>query len=164
MAKKVKIFSIKDGHIPSDFVHSAVDHLTAAQALFETNPSHYDSAGYIAHIGVELLLKAWLLELAGEFEGVHRLEVLYSALAAKHGAPQLTQEQTGLVQTLDQFEQLRYPNRKQPIEVGDEHWAEIKEFVGFICRSMPEAIPAALDQAEFGRKGGRVLMQKKNAE
>ena len=164
MAKNVRIFSIKDGHVPSDFLHSAVDHLTAAQALFETNPSHYDSAGYIAHIGVELLLKAWLLELAGEFKGVHKLEALYSVLAVKHGAPQLTHEQTALVQTLDRFEQLRYPNRKQPTEIGDAHWAEIEVFVGFICRSMPEAMPAALGKADFGRKGGRVLVQMENAK
>lgn len=154
-------FSTKDGLIPSDFLHSALDHITAAKALFETNPSHYDSAGYVAHIGVELLLKAWLLEASGQFEGIHNLQALYAQLTQQYGAPKLKPEQASTLEMLDKFERLRYPNPKQPTEVGDSDWSDIELLVGFICRSMPPVISEALDKAQFGRKGGRVLMEKK---
>jgi len=157
----VRTFRTKDGFVSSDFLHSALDHITAAQALFETDPSHYDSAGYLAHMGVELLLKSWLLEEAGQFEGIHNLEVLYEQLVEKHGAPSLESEQAEALEMLDQFEQLRYPNPKQPTEVGDDDWPHIESLVEFICRSMPVAISESLDKAQFGKKGGRVLMQKK---
>jgi HEPN domain-containing protein len=157
----VRTFRIQDGLVPSDFLHSAHDHLTAAQALFETNPSHYDSAGYLAHMGVELLLKSWLLEEAGQFEGIHNLETLYAQLVGKHAAPGLEPEHAEVLEMLDQFEQLRYPNPMQPTEVGEDDWLHIESLVGFICRSMPAAISEALDKAPFGKKGGRVLMHKK---
>ena len=82
-----RIFSTADGLVPVDFAHCALDHMTAAHALFDTDPSHYDSAGYLVHIGVELLLKSWLLQAAGEFEGTHNLKALYAALEAKHCGP-----------------------------------------------------------------------------
>lgn len=160
----VRTFSTKDGLVPSDFLHTALDHVTAAQALFSTNPSHYDSAGYLAHIGVELLLKAWRLEVAGQFEGIHNLQVLYALLTKEHGAPKLAAEQTSVLKMLDQFEQLRYPNPKQPTEVGNSDWTDIELLVDVLCRAMPVVIPEAMEKAEFGRKGGRVLMRKKIAQ
>lgn len=156
-----RMFSTKDGLVPSDFLHAALDHVTAAQALFATDPSHYDSAGYLAHIGVELILKAWLLETAGQFEGIHNLQTLYAQLSQEYGAPKLEPEKTSVLEMLDQFEQLRYPNPKEPTEVGNSDWTDIESLVGFLCRSMPTAISEAMEKAEFGRKGGRVLMRKK---
>ena len=156
-----RIFSTKDGFVPSDFLHAALDHVTAAQALFATDPSHYDSAGYLAHIGVELLLKAWLLEAAGQFEGIHNLQLLYAQLLQKHAAPKLSADQARVLEMLDQFEQLRYPNPLQPTEVGDSDWADIESLVDFLRRSMPTAIPENMEKTQLGRKGGRVLMAKK---
>lgn len=68
-----RIFTTADGLLPVDLAHCGLDHLTAAQRLFNSDPSHYDSAGYLAHIGVELLLKGWLLETTGRFEAIHNL-------------------------------------------------------------------------------------------
>ncbi len=156
-----RTFSTADGLVPVDFAHCGLDHITAARALFETDPSHYDSAGYLAHIGVELLLKCWLLQVAGQFEGIHNLQLLYEQLAAKHGAPKLDESQTEVLTMLDQYEQLRYPNPKQPTEIGDEDWPKIERFVAFLCREMPQEIEKALEQVVPGRKAGRVLMKKK---
>ena len=156
-----RMFSTADGLVPADFAHCALDHVTAAHALFETNPSHYDSAGYLAHIGVELLLKSWLLQAAGQFAGIHNLQLLYKELVANHGAPALDQAQLEVLATLDQYEQLRYPNPKQPTEVGDEDWPRIEALVGFICRAMPQQVPEALEQVVPGHKAGRVLMRKR---
>ena len=158
----VRIFSVaKDGLIPSDFLHSGLDHMTAAKLLFDSNPSHYDSGGYLAHIAVELLIKAWLLEIAGEFEGIHNLENHYAQLVENHIVPALDKEHQATLKMLDQFEQLRYPNRKNPVEIGDADFPRIDALVSHLCRSMPESIPKALEQGEHVRKGGRILMEKK---
>lgn len=152
----------KDRLVAADFLHAGLDHMTAAKLLFESDdPSHFDSAGYLAHMAVELLVKAWLLEVAGEFEGTHSLKALYDVLQEKHGVPPLDDEQQGVLRMLDQFEQLRYPNPKRPTEIGDEDLPRTEELVGHLCRSMPKAIPEALEKIELGRKGGRVLMRKK---
>lgn len=159
-----RIFSVaKDGLIPSDFLHSGLDHMTAAKLLFDSSPDHYDSGGYLAHIAVELLIKAWLLEIAGEFEGVHNLEILYAHLVEKHGISPLDEKHQATLRMLDQFEQLRYPNRKEPVEIGSTDFPGIDALVGHLCRSMPEAIPKALEQeqGEHIRKGGRILMKKR---
>lgn len=159
----VRTFSTKDGLIPGDFLHAALDHIAAAEVLFASDPSHYDSAGYLAHIGVELLLKAWLLGAAGQFEGIHNLHALYVRLSREHGAPNLAAEQTSILEMLDQFEHLRYPNPLQPTEIGESDWTDIESLVGFLYEAMPTAILEAMEKAEFGRKGGRVLMEKKIA-
>jgi HEPN domain-containing protein len=152
----------KDGLVAADFLHAGLDHRTAAKLLFESDdPSHFDSAGYLAHMAVELLLKAWLLEVAGEFEGIHNLQALYDVLQKKHGVAPLDDEQQQVLKMLDQFEQLRYPNPKQPTEIGDEDLLRTEVLVGHLCRSMPKAISEALEKVEPGRKGGRVLMRKK---
>lgn len=155
-----RTFSTSDGLVPVDFAHCGLDHTTAARVLFGSDPSHYDSAGYLAHIGVELLLKSWLLQVLGQFEGVHNLMALYSELESKCGAPALNAGQIELLATLDGYEQLRYPNPKKPTEVGDGDWVRIEAFVGFVCNAMPQEIPSALEQVVPGRKAGRVLMKK----
>ncbi|MES2687145.1 MAG: HEPN domain-containing protein [Pseudomonadota bacterium] len=152
----------KDGLVAADFLHGGLDHMTAAKLLFKSDdPSHFDSAGYLAHMAVELLVKSWLLEVAGEFEGIHNLQSLYDVLQKKYGVVPLDDEQQQVLKMLDQFEQLRYPNPKQPTEIGDEDLPRIEALVGHLCRSMPKTIPEALEKIEPGRKGGRVLMRKK---
>lgn len=151
----------KDGLVACDFLHGGLDHMTAAKQLFESDPSHFDSAGYLAHMAVELIVKAWLLETAGEFEGVHDLRALYGVLETKHGAPALSDEHLQVLNMLDQFEQLRYPNPKQPTEIGDRDLPNIEALVGHLCRTMPQSVSEALARIEPGRKGGRRLMRKK---
>lgn len=160
-----RIFSVaKDGLVACDFLHSGLDHVTGSKLLFNSDdPGHLDSAGYLAHIGVELLLKAWLLEVAGEFEGIHNLEALYELLIRKYKAAPLNGEQQEVLRMLDQFEQLRYPNPKQPTEIGDDALPHIEALVEQIYYSMPSSIPDALEEIAPGRKGGRVLMRKRIA-
>lgn len=157
----MRTFYVDDGLVPADFVHCGLDHVTAARLLFDSDPSHFDSAGYLAHIGVELLLKAWLLQVNGQFDGVHSLRELYSQLEGKCGATKLESPQIAILNVLDQYEQLRYPNPKHPTEVGEDDWPQIESLVGFICRAMPLEIAEMLEGIVPGRKAGRVLMVKK---
>lgn len=124
--KRSRIFTKDDGFEAGDLLHCGQNHLSAAEALFAGSPSFYDSAGYLAHMGIELLLKGWLLEVAGEFPGVHRISDLWTDLMKRHGAPTLTENETNLLMKLDQFGTLRYPNKKAPTEVGTEDWELIK--------------------------------------
>jgi HEPN domain-containing protein len=157
-----KIFTARsDGLVPCDLLHSGLDQMTAAKALFDTDPSHYDSAGYLAHLGVELIVKSWLLELEGEFEGIHNLQSLFQRLVDKHGVEALSAEHQATLKLLDQFDHLRYPNRNEPVEIGDDDYPRIEALVGHLCRSMPQSIPDSMEKLEYGHKGGRVLMKKK---
>ena len=159
--KRPRTFAKEDGVEAGDLLHCGEDHLSAAELLFSASPSFYDSAGYLAHMGIELLLKSWLLEAAGKFLGIHRLSELWDTLMESHGAPALTENESKLLTKLDQFETLRYPNRKAPTEVGTEDWEMVDAFSKKLRGLMPQSIeiPAAADN--LVRKSGRVLMKKK---
>lgn len=157
----VKTYTQDDGICTADMIHSAVDHLTAAKVLFSTDAGHYDSAGYIAHIGIELLLKGWIFEVSGKFTGTHNLRALHEVLVKSHGAAELSGEDKDLLKTLDQFESLRYPNRNDPTDVGSEDWDKTEVFAGALCKAMPASVQEKLSMIEPYTKGGRALMQKK---
>ena len=158
-------FMKSDGLLPVDLVHSAMDHLTAAELLFDAGPHLYDSAGYLSQLGIELLLKGWLLEVVGFFDGTHSLKDLYNTLCTEI-ADDLEEIDAAILGKLDNFADLRYPNRHSPVEIGDDDWEQISIEVGHICRAMPEEIVAELEKINASgqpkvTKGGRVLMQKK---
>jgi hypothetical protein len=51
-----KMFSRSDGYTEQDLLQSATDHLASARRLFEGGPRCFDSAGYLSHLGIELIL------------------------------------------------------------------------------------------------------------
>lgn len=159
--KRPRTFTKEDGVEAGDLLHCGQDHLSSARVLFESSPSFYDSAGYLAHMGIELLLKSWLLEVAGEFPGIHRLSDLWADLLKSHGAPALTESEANLLTKLDQFETLRYPNKKEPTEVGTEDWEMINAFAEKLRSLIPQSINTPKAADNFVRKSGRVLMKKK---
>jgi len=61
-----------------DLLQAAIDHLASAKALFERGPRCYDSAGYLAHLGFELIFKAVLLQTACRFPDTHSFSTLFS--------------------------------------------------------------------------------------
>src|SRR5436190_23698313 len=66
-----RVFLRSDGYTERDLLQSATDHLASARRLFEGGPRCFDSAGYLSHLGIELILKAFLLHRDGEFPGEH---------------------------------------------------------------------------------------------
>src|SRR5690348_14248406 len=145
-------FTAADGLIPGDLVHCGLDHLTAARLLFRSEPGHFDAAGYLTHIGVELLLKGWLLDSVGSFRDSHNLEALYDRLESECGATPLTEKHKELLAVLNQYAELRYPNRRKPTEIGDGNWPEIEALVGHLCRSMPKTLEQALEGIDPTKK------------
>jgi HEPN domain-containing protein len=157
-------FTTADGLVPEDLIHCGLDHITAAQLLFESDPGHFDAAGYLIHIGVELLLKGWLLETTGFFKDTHDLRLLYERLVSQASAVPPDNKQRGLLATLDEYANLRYPNRKHPTEIGTENLPEIEALIGHLLRSMPERIEQLVGQIDPVKKAGRVLMKKRKED
>ena len=112
-------------------------------------------------MGIELLLKSWLLEAAGKFSGIHRISDLWDVLMRSHGAPTLTESESKLLAKLDQFERLRYPNIKEPTEVGTDDWEIINVFACKLRDLMPQSIEILKSTDNLVRKSGRVLMKKR---
>ena len=54
-------FTAADGCTTRDLVTYPRDHMASARVLFQKSFDCYDSAGYLSHLGIELLLKAFLL-------------------------------------------------------------------------------------------------------
>lgn len=155
------IFSVKDGVHADDLLRCGFDHLRAAETLFGGSPSYFDSAGYLSHLGVESLLKAWLLHITGEFEATHSCKKLYKALVRKCDAPALIEDQKEVLRILDRYEALRYPNRNAPTSVGTEDWGKIQNLIEEINQMLPKDLTAKLDEMEPTKKAGRVLMKKR---
>ncbi len=159
-------FTHTDGIRPTDLLHCGLDHLGAAQTLFDTGPHFYDSAGYLAHLGIEMLIKGWTLEVCGSFLGVHDLEDLYAELERQGQAAPLDANLAPILEKLSGYEELRYPNLLAPTEVGSNDWPDVARLAGHICQSMPKALEKQLAKINSGDSGtpitkaGRMLMKK----
>lgn len=157
-------FTKEDGLHPEDLFHSAHDHASAARMLAASSASHLDSAGYLAHIAVELALKAWLLFGTGKFDGVHSLHRLYEQLQEELGAPNLSDPFQKLLSTFDGYAELRYPNRNAPTEVGSADLGELTALIDFIYSCYPPELRSSISGLDPTQKGGRVLMKKRIEE
>jgi HEPN domain-containing protein len=147
--------------VPIDLLHSSLDHLKAAQYLFKYSASYFDSAGYLAHLAIELMLKAWLLQNAGEFKGLHVLSDLHADLVRDQAARHLSVDETMTLTRLDRFAELRYPNRNDPVEVGNETVEAINSLYDAIFNQLPQELLDAFNTLNPLEKGGRVLMKRK---
>ncbi len=154
-----KKFNTNDGFRSEDLVQSAVDHLASARLLFERNPRCYDSAGYLAHLGLELMLKSILLKQNEEFPSGHDLEVLYKRVV-KLEANRLGKNEEETLKEVNRFFNLRYTNPETPVEIGDDDWKRIEKlsynFLGFF----PADILSSLNKSDHYEKGGRKLFFK----
>ena len=155
-----RVFTRDDGYVPADLVRCGVDHLSAARHLFERDPDAYDSAGYLSQLGIELILKGWLLEASGKFSDDHRLSRLYGELVRQKRAEPLDAEMVALLGKLDSFFNLRYPKPERPMEIGSEDADRVRVFASMLYHSMPKSLLDALGKLESNKKAGRILMRK----
>lgn len=157
----VKRFTRADGFKPEDLMHSGIDHIGSAEVLFQRDPSCYDSAGYLAHLGLELILKGMHLFTLHEFQDSHELKKLYDRLQANETVPPLGAEMRDLLARLSTFGELRYPKPAGPVEIGSDDLPEIRAFARVLLHAMPKDLLAALEAIVPGRKGGRILLRKR---
>lgn len=157
----VKRFTEADGYSVRDILHFGVDHLESARILFGQGANCLDSAGYLSHLGLELLLKAWHLHQFKSFENKHDLVGLYGCLKPCLDGKPFSVEQNGLLQKLDSYYELRYPRQHAPIETGTDDWLPIEELLDTLWDQMPKELSSVLFEIVPTKKGGRVLMKKK---
>ena len=118
---KQKYFTKQEGYRTDDLVLYARDHMLASQYLFEANnPYFIDSAGYLSHMGIELLLKAWALHRNGQFLKTHRLDFLIEDLGLKRLI--IPKPMCAAIYLADSFENLKYPSPHAPQAVGGDDW------------------------------------------
>lgn len=153
-------FTTAEGFTVIELLHYGFDHVSAARYLLRRSASYFDSAGYLAHIGIELLLKAWHLDVLGYFEDTHNLQELWGVIAKAPGVQRLTSRSVRTLALLDTYERLRYPNPRSPIEIGSEHLTKVDALVKALKQRMPDSLVLAYSQIDVLKKGGRVLMKR----
>ena len=159
ISKKIKKFSANDGFNAGDLCHYARDHLASAKLLFARNYRCYDSAGYLAHLGLELLLKGFILYLNGEFPSGHNLERLLKLLKIK-GIP-INKNDENTLKKINDFFNLRYANPKNPIEIGGDDWQVIENLSKNLVNVFPDDLKKEFENIDGSlQKGGRRLCRR----
>ena len=155
MARK---FKTDEEISPSELVQYGLDHLGAGATLFKGSPEHYDSAGYLIHLGYECLLKGWWLYQDMEIESGHNLLKICERIKGFefHELPEDTQN---TIKLINQFQYLRYPKLMDPIDIGSDMLEPIIHLIKFTLSCMPAKIRPKQND-EFILKGNRKLYKK----
>lgn len=155
-------YTARDGYTVEDLLHFGYGHIDAGRALFDDDPAFLDSAGYLTHLGVELVLKAWHLAWFGHFDNTHDLISLFDALRQQDKSIDIGSDNLKYLAELDTFYLLRYPRRKDgPVEVGSDQKELLNAFLDALWEQMPKELLDAYEKIDHATKGGRVLMKKK---
>lgn len=155
-------YTAKDGYTIADLLHFGYGHVDAARALFEDDPAFLDSAGYLAHLGVELVLKAWHLAWFGQFDNTHDLVELFGTLKKKDASLHIGAGNEVFLKELDKFYLLRYPRRKGgAVEVGSDQLEPLDALLDALWKAMPKELVETYEKIDRTKKGGRILMKKK---
>ncbi len=155
-----KTYRREDGFLTSDLLHYGRDHLASAKALFDRSYQAFDSAGYLSHLGVELLLKALLLDLEGEFPNEHDLWKLVRRVRIMNTGFLTDPEDATILTLINSFSSLRYPIPEGGQTIGDEHWSQIERLCSAIVAEMPARLQHEIQDADPTTKGGRILMSR----
>lgn len=150
-------YSIADGYSAAELIGAARDHLYSAEILFGHSFACLDSAGYLGHLSLEVATKAALLERTGRFPNSHDLHVLFGLLREECGLI-LTVEGTTVIEKLNAFSELRYPERGLP-EIGSDDFQDLEHSFWQVVTCFPE-LKNYLESRDHTRKAGRVLMVK----
>jgi hypothetical protein len=135
-----------DGLSEQDLLLLAMDHLHACSHLFRIGPGGLASAGYLARLGIGLLLKALLLQRTGTFPAVDELELLAGECRTSGTGLRLADPQRDLLARLDRIYGHPYPDPDvaETIRAGDVEtihslWHAIvdrlpQELISNLCR------------------------------
>lgn len=154
-----KIFSSKE-YLSEDLLQAGLHHLEAAEYLLKGSPELFDSAGYLAHIGIELMIKAWILHKTSKFPGIHSLSDLIDKLKELDSSLSFIKKEEETIAYLSKFEKLRYPNRTSPTEIGSEDIDQINMIADTLWQKMPDNLIDEYQKLPSNKKGGRVFMER----
>lgn len=159
MPRITRRFSVNDGYNVGDFLHYGFDNVAAAELLLKTNARYFDAAGYLAHLGLELILKAWHLHAFDQFEEGHDLSDLWGKLQQHDQKLALDEESSIALGRINKYFTLRYPGPAIQ-EIGSDDLNGLLKLQKDICFQMPEKMHKTMDKLTWGKKGGRILMEK----
>lgn len=139
--QKKKVFT-RDDCTESDLIQYSVDHLKAAEKLYELSGrwtwEYLHSAAFLSHLGIELLLKACLLHFEDEFPAVHDLKRLFRQLNKK--GINLSDQNKKWLNYLNNCNALRYPDPVKRTEVDINQWGKTKALFEELRSNVPEEI------------------------
>ena len=135
------VYKATDDYTVEDLLHFGYGHVDTARTLFGDDPAFLDSAGYLAHLGVELVLKAWHLAWFGRFDKEHDLIKLFMALKKKDGSLDIGADNEKFLTELNKFYLLRYPRRKNgPVEVGSDQLEHLEALLEALWKTIPKEL------------------------
>jgi HEPN domain-containing protein len=151
------VFRRSDGYSEMELLRFAHDHLGSAEILFKRSPSCYDSAGFLCHLAIELILKAHLLFHQDWFPNSHDLDNLLQLL--ENAVPGLEVHEDGrrILGRLDSLFTLRYPNPKGSPTIGPKEFTPTLALAWSFVSIFPSNIQSGFDRSL--QKGGRVLVR-----
>ena len=159
MGRKLKYYKKTEGWKVEDVCHSANDHIVAALILFDTREcaalQTLDAAGFLAHLGFELLLKAALLQLKGEFPNEHNLKNLRDCLSCAGCDLNLSDEDSETFDFLIEFHRLRYHDPHGLPHVYQQDRCRIHQLLLSLRERLPERISQTIDNITHNEKSGR---------
>lgn len=134
----------------SDLIQYSVDHLKAAEKLYELSNrwtwEYLHSAVVLSHLSIELLLKACLLHLEGKFPADHNLGRLFGKLNNK--GIELSDRNKKWLNYLSQCNELRYPNPESNLEVDLNQWKKTKALFEGLRINVPREIQKLIIEHE----------------
>ena len=138
-----------------DLLQFGEDHINSGYTLLVEigNPKGFDSARVLIHLGIEQVLKAYLLHIDGKFDYIHELKSLAEKLDLDDRSAKILQK----VQVM--FD--RYPVRNVVPEIGTDDWEDIEYLVRSIFDQFPQSLLDIYDQIIPTQKRGRVLMRQR---
>src|SRR5262245_20420759 len=154
-------FTAAEGYTVAALAHAANDHAVSAMRLFEGSSSQLlDSGGYLAHLGIELLLKAGLLQVAGSFPNDHDLLVIFARLREVMPGLQLADAEMETLRLVNGFCRLRYPHPAGMPPVGTLDMEAVTSLWLALRMALPPEVGTAIDEIDHTQKGGRILLSK----
>ncbi len=164
MQRVNRLFGASHGFRGPELVESARDHMRSALVLFDASPYCLDSAGYLSHLSIQLLLKVLLLAVKGEFPATHSVQQLFTDLQRELPETVLTDRGEYTLTLVDGWGELRYPRPHDPVEVGNEEVDLVISLFRTLVAFVPEDMRPVEDPSGFVTKHGRVLMRKLREE
>jgi HEPN domain-containing protein len=171
----MRVFKRSEGYSPYDLLEYGKAHLKSAQIICKDGDvTLIDQALYMAHLGIECILKSFILSIKSEFTDEHSLGKLMTQLSDIGFS--LDKNIIEQINPYSELYKLRYPNPLDPIEAGSEDIDKIFSIEKFLLQNVPFDIKAekqiyedsvrddcsSLKEMEnyFISRGGRILMIK----
>ena len=171
----MRVFRRSEGYSPYDLLEYGKAHLKSAQIIrINGDVTLIDQALYLAHLGIECILKSFILSIKSEFTDEHSLSRLANQLSDIGSF--LDKKVIEQINPYSELYKLRYPNPLDPIESGSEDIDDILNIEEILLQNVPFDVKAEkliyedavrngcspLEEMENGfiSRGRRVLMIK----